>query len=73
MKGLRDAVSPNQQEVIAVKTHWDCDKPSLSFEFPGGVDADGRVERDGATGVACLTILVDSWLFTRNSSESIET
>ena len=67
---MRDTVSPNQQEVIAVKTY--CDKPSLSFAFPRGVDVDGRVERDVATGVARLKILVDSWLFTRNSSESIE-
>ena len=48
----RDAVSPNHQEVTAVKTHWDCDKQALSFalaEEDGGVN--GHVERDGAIGI----------------------
>ena len=53
---------------MTVKTHRDCDKPALSFALEAG-GVKGRVEGDRATGAA---ILVDSWLFTRDSSESIE-
>ena len=77
MRELRErgAVSPNQQEVMAVKTHWDCDKPALSFALAEGGEV-GGVERDGATGAsaAWLTILpvVDSFLFTPDFSEGID-
>ena len=48
---------------MAIKTHCDCDKPTLSFALlVAGVGGrvNGRVERDGATGAAWL---VDSCLF----------
>lgn len=64
---LRDAVSSNHQEVMAVKTHWDRDKSAFSFalsEVGGGVN--GRVKRDGATNAAWL---IDSCLFTPEFSE----
>ena len=59
---------------MAVKTHWGCDKPALSFALAEGGGVNGRVERSGATGAAWLTILpvVDSCLFTSDSSEGIE-
>ena len=58
---------------MAVKTHWDCDKPALSFALAEGGDV-GGVERDGTTSAAWLTILpvVDSFLFTPDSSEGID-
>ena len=46
-RALRDAVSQNQQDVMAVKTHWDCAKPALSDAFvlaEGDGSVDGRVE-----------------------------
>ena len=68
MRALRDTVSRNQEEVMAVKTHWDCDKPVLSFALAeGGVGVNGRVKRDRAAAATWLTILVDSCLFTRES------
>ena len=74
MRALVDAVSRNQQEVMAVKTHWDCDKPVLSFALAeGGVRVNSRLKRDRATAATRLMILVDSWLFTRDTSEGIET
>jgi hypothetical protein len=60
MRGLRDAVSPNQQEVMAAKTH--CDKPALSESF---ALAEGG-------GAAWFTILVDSCILTPDSSEGID-
>lgn len=67
MRALRETVSQNQQEVMAVKTHWDCDKPVLSFALVEvGVGVNGRVERDGATAAATI-LPVDSCLFTRDS------
>ena len=69
MRELRDAVSTNQQEVMTIKTHWDC---VLSFALAGGGGVNGRVERDEAIRAVWLTILPDSCLFTRDSSEGIE-
>jgi hypothetical protein len=60
-------VSPNQQELREVKTHRE---PALSFALAGGGGINARVERDGATGAAWLTILVDSCLFTLESIEA---
>jgi hypothetical protein len=57
---------PKSKEVMAVKTHWDCDKPALSFALALAVGGGGgRVERDatGAAAAAWLTVLVDSWHF----------
>ena len=65
---------------MAVKTHWDSDKPALSFtlaEGGGASGVNGRVERDGATGAAWLmglAVVVDSdscLVFTPDSSEGI--
>ena len=38
---------------MAVKTHWDCDKPALSFALAEGLrGCVGGAEGDGATGAA---------------------
>ena len=64
-------MSQNQQEFMAVKTHWDCES-ALSFALEGPEGGGGVNGRDGATGAARRTIAVDSRLLTRDSSESIE-